>query len=226
MRNLPGFHKKLTWQPWANTVAYYPLDATNQLNDLSWNGYTLTSNAGYTFWTYQWVSCVSMTWDSNNSHLSSSTVPVWNTRTALARVYCTRANYGPQWVVCTWNNYAYNIVWMWVKQNKGYVTDWKTADTSWTTNIVNAWHLITLTWVSWNWIKLYVDGVLEATSPTYTRDTWTWFTIGSKTYTSNLSAWSEPYQGYISEVIFEDKERTAQEASDYYNQTKTKYWIS
>ena len=212
------------WQPWANTVAYYPLDATNQLNDLSWNGYTLTDNAGYTFWTYQWVSCVYMTW--NYSHLNSSTVPVWNTRTVLARIYCTRANYNQQWVVCTWSSYQTDIIWMWVYQNKGYVTDWYTGDTYWTTNIINGRHLLAFTWTSWGWIKLYVDWVLDTTSPIYTRSTWTWFTIGSKTYSDPWSAWSQPYQWYISNVIYEDKIWTADEIQAYFNQTKSLYGIS
>lgn len=214
------------WQPWANTIAYYPLDATNQLNDMSWNGYTLTNNAWYTFGTYWWVSCVSMTWNYDNSYLNSSSVPVWNTRTALAWIYCTRAQAANQWVVCTWTNYSTDIIWMWVWNSKGCVSDRYTADTYWTTNIINAWHLIALTWVSGSWIKLYIDGVLETTSPNYTRSSWTGFTIGSKTYTSGGSPWSEPYKGYISEVIFENKEWSAQEMSDYYNQTKSLYGIS
>ena len=44
------------WQPWVNTLAYYPLDSINTVNDLSWNNHTLTNN-WITFWTYNWVDC-------------------------------------------------------------------------------------------------------------------------------------------------------------------------
>lgn len=213
------------WMPWANTLAYYPLDATNQLNDMSWNNYTLTQNTWYTFGTYAGVSCVSMTWDANNSYLSSSSVPNGDNRTALARIYCTRWNYWNQAVVCTWVSYMTDIIGMWVSQNKWYVSDRKTADTSWTTNVINGRHLLAFTWTSWSWIKLYVDWVLEATSWNYTRSTSTSFTIGSKTYTDSGSQWTEPYQWYISNVIYEDKIWTAQEISDYYDQTKANYGL-
>lgn len=214
------------WTPWANTVGYRPLDATNRLNDLSWNGYNLLDNAGYTFWTYQWVSCVSMSWANNNSHLNNTYVPFWNNRTALAWIYCTRTQSADQGVVCIGTDYNTQIVGMWVQSGKGYVTDRKTADTAWTTNIMNAWHLIALTRTSGSWIKLYIDWVLEATSPSYTRSSGTWLTIGSKTFSSGASPWTEAYQGYISNVIFENVVWTAQEVLDYYNDTKSNYWIS
>lgn len=69
MRNLPGFHKKLTWQPWANTVAYYPLE--DDYNDHSWNNRNPS-------WVWSSVSLVTSTdWykctqfvNNSNSYLS------------------------------------------------------------------------------------------------------------------------------------------------------------
>ena len=43
----------------------------------------------------------------------------------------------------------------------------------------------------------------------------------------SANSWNNDYfYGNISNFIIEDKERTAQEVSDYFNQTKWDYWIS
>jgi hypothetical protein len=213
------------WQPWVNTVAYYPLDSTNTVNDLSGNNYTL-SGLGYTFWTNQWVDCVSMVGTFWQSYLNNSTIPVWSTRTWLAWVYATTANSSQQWVICTWTYYSSTIVWMWVYQNDAYITDWRSFDTKWTTNIIWWWHNIWFTWTSWWPIYLYVDWVLEATSTNLGRRDDTWFTIGAKTKEVWLWDWSEPYTWLISNVIFEDVAWTAQDFADYFDLTKWNYWIS
>ena len=62
------------WQPWANTVAYYPLTSTTTVNDLSGNGYTLSTHDTLpTFWIYQWVDCASF----NSNSLKTSSVNPW-----------------------------------------------------------------------------------------------------------------------------------------------------
>ena len=45
-----------TWLPNKDTIAYYPLNATTTVNDMSGNSKTLTNN-NVTFWTYNWVDC-------------------------------------------------------------------------------------------------------------------------------------------------------------------------
>lgn len=55
------------WTPWANTVAYYPLNSTSQWNDMKGMGtaYNLaTSHTAPTYWTYQWVDCAYFNWSS------------------------------------------------------------------------------------------------------------------------------------------------------------------
>ena len=42
--------------PWSSTIAYYPLNSSTTVNDMSGNGYTLT-NDWASFWTYGWVDC-------------------------------------------------------------------------------------------------------------------------------------------------------------------------
>lgn len=212
------------WQPWANTVAYYPLD-TN-FNDFSWNWYNLSKGSWTFITTLSWVGCASFNGEQNQAYAANSSVPAWNTNSALAWVYCTRGNYTQQWVLCSGSNSdTWEIRWMGVVQNKAYVTDWKTFDAPWTSDIYNGWHLICFTRTSGQWIKLYVDGSLETTSTVLGNRSATWLTIWAKSVWWPYLNHTEPFKWYISNVIFENKIRTATEILDYYNNTKSNYWL-
>ena len=49
-----SYHKKIPWTPWANTIAYYPLNSTYTNTDQSWN-----NRNGTTTWSlsYDSISC-------------------------------------------------------------------------------------------------------------------------------------------------------------------------
>ena len=70
---------------------------------------------------------------------------------------------------------------------------------------------------------MYVDGTQltmtqYATSSFNTNWTWYWlWGLRSNDTTKQIA---------FSEYIIENKERTSQEVSDYFNQTKSLYWIS
>ena len=91
----------------------------------------------------------------------------------------------------------------------------------------NQWHLVTITqnvaqdsW-AWSWtMNVYLDGVPYGTTNHYLNRPL--YRFGSATewwYYYNF-----PWK--FSNLIIEDKERTAQEVADYYNQTKGDYGIS
>ena len=50
------------WQPWANTLCYYPFDT--DYSDQSWNGYNLTNRWATTIWTKWGVDCAVFIKDS------------------------------------------------------------------------------------------------------------------------------------------------------------------
>jgi hypothetical protein len=94
---------------------------------------------------------------------------------------------------------------------------WTTALTSWTK------YLATLT-MKENWQAiLYLNWNVEQTI-----NVWTFQTYSFQTW-QHIGAWrtwdSEFWRWMIKDFIIENRERTAQEISDYYNQTKWTYWL-
>ena len=203
------------WQPWANTIAYYPLNSTDNFNDKSGNWYNLT-NSNVTIWTYQQVSCAYFNW---NSYATNSSVVNGTTRTLSAWVYITTNTSSNMWVICTWDTFN-SFVGLWVNSWKWYITDRWYHDERWTISILNWWHLLTATITNWTTMILYTDGVQNA-SYNFNRSSWNSITIWART-----GSWTEKLTWYVSEVILENKARTAQEVSDYFNLTKSQYWIS
>ena len=78
-----------------------------------------------------------------------------------------------------------------------------TADSSWRTMYMN-WTQVS----TWSSTITFISTVL---------------CIGGGSWTSSVDNF---FNGYMSDVIIENKVRTAQEISDYYNATKSNYWIS
>ena len=203
------------WQPWANTVAYYPLKS--DFNDASWNGYNLYNSWG-SITTFNGIDCA---YYSGNSSVYSenSSVPVWETRTINFRSYLPEDRYDI--VVFTWQ-WTYGRVWV------GYTVDnsicvWAMTDfevywMSWNTPIW--WKWVNIVWVvEWYNVYLYINWELDTSG---TRSV-------KSSSTTRLRVWgtggNEWFKGYVNEVIFEDKARTAQEIADYYNQTKSDYGL-
>jgi len=209
------------WKPWANTIAYYPLNSTDTISDKSWNNYNLT-NSWWVFWTYQGVDCWLFS-GSNRAYTSISALPTWDAdRTLLCWVYITQAS-GAEWDIIGWGTnsvgqdssfWYHNVWWIWFRRDGNDALDQSAGWYMW-----NNWML--LTWVkSSAWMYFYVNGVQKGYS-SYTMSTsWTTFSVGQWNINSNNSTL------YISEAIVENKARTADEVSAYFNQTKSKYWIS
>ena len=210
------------WEPNANTVAYYPL--TSDFSDASWNSRNLT-NSWATITTQWWRAC----WYWNgSSYAEYSWYWLTNTaRTINVWCYCTQAS-NTQWVV---HISTYSVIapsWsLWVKFNlwntNVWPWDWTNASAeSVTANVTAWWHNIIVT-QSWNTTKLYIDWSLIWTISNYPSEANTpnWWSLWSKYY----SAHSEKLTWYLSAVILENKVRTAQEISDYYNLTKSTYGL-
>ena len=208
-------------QPWANTVAYYPL--TDDFNDHKWSGtlYNLTSNNAQ-ITTLNWVKCA----DMNNSYCSANfvintlpcTLVFWNKWKTVSEGIFNLAfndstrNWG--W----WGMSPLGTTALRVRYGNGTDTH---SDLTYT--IDTNWHLYVLSLDS-SWWYLYIDG------------TTTTFTLKSPLSDPNWSGspfriganeiwWTGWGNGYMGAVILENKARVAQEAFDYYNQTKWNYGL-
>ncbi len=205
--------------PWVNTIAYYPLDSVNTVNDLSGNWYDLTANGSYIFdslsvyfptiWDNYLISSASavstitdgMTWQCWVKADDNSSKPCFWIMSAATNC----------WWNSTWNeaSLAYRI------ECLAWSYSYNTSAWDWTT-----WHLYTVV-LSNNVFTLYID--------------WSQVAIandgGTYSYTMSLKInkiwWmTDRWKARYSKLIIEDKEWTEQEILDYFNQTKSLYWIS
>lgn len=212
------------WQPWANTVAYYPLNSISTVNDMSGNNHNLTNN-NVVFWTYQWVDCwyFDSRWSSSwLCWLYNSSFYPWDsvaTRTVSVRFYAS------------WNTVYNNprlmapIAWAKDKWNKiiaGRYNDW---DIDWANFNVWEWTHVIFIWDSNNYYDVYKNWVLQH-SNVYTAYLVQNIYLTIWTRENNGTSRWDKRDGGISEVIIEDKRWTAQEVANYYNQTKSLYGIA
>ena len=218
------YKKKKWWKPWADTIAYYPLTSITQTTDQSWNNLNGTVSWTITFWTNLWVDCASFNWWSNyivvpyNSRM--------NTNTFTLSVWLTKSNASDwnKWAISRWN---FNNHWWdfalcnYVNTNGGtfMINDGHSSAFTmfdWT----NKWVNVILTY-NWSVGEAYVNSnkvltynkTFDMSSLTTRFNIW-WY------YNSNYC-----WQWNISEIIRENKIWTAQEISDYYNQTKWNYGL-
>lgn len=209
------------WQPWANTIAYYPLD-TDFKNTVTWTA--LTAHNSATIWTLGTVSCLDLT--ANNSYLDGtvSTLPQWNhDRTNIFWVSYTAFSHNPSYYYWTSWGWRADIVYsdtpIWWSQY------WYTYNTDVSLTPADAWkwYLVAITISSWT-VSMYVNWQYK------TNTAWSWYTPSLNTNGTTLNLWYVPRDGrylkwYLSKFIIEDKARTSQEISDYYNLTKWNYWL-
>lgn len=227
------------WQPWVNTVFYYPLESDG--NDYSWNSHNLTWywTPTYTtsWWTKQVVSLNGSTGGIINNLSGTYTNYTFN-------LWCkpTSTNTWQEIFdnVYIWNSNNAYLNYNWTSYEKWWYRDfayqyrpngWTNAyqNVYWTSNrTTSMWYNVVLTSTS-SWIKIYVNGSQIATNST----TWTiilnsWYNSIWMRYNNTITpAWYQNFfNWYLSEFIFESTTRTAQEVSDYYNDTKSLYWIS
>jgi hypothetical protein len=206
-------------------LLYLPLDSTYTYTDQSGNQVS-TTNSNVTFWTYQWVDCWTF---GNSTRISVSPFNIPNDFTFVWRCYNTWV-YQFEWQIFDARNgsdyiravfrIASECYWYY-----GSITGVNVADTTWVNFIQNQWVLfafVTTDWkqelyVKWNNIDNYYS---EANS-------YSWFTPTNISIGQEWNNWaSRHFIGGLSNIIIEDKVRTAQDISDYFNQTKANYWIS
>ena len=203
------------WIPTSNTIVYFPL--TDDLDDYYGN-YTLTANNWAVIWTVDWVKCLDFSASNSYADCSISTLPQWwQVRTNMCWVRYNSIGWYPAYQYGQWSFNQWDVIY----QN-GPITwsnYWKTIASNTTPNIWDWVHIaVTINWSSEQ--KIYINWVLESSGSWTVQTNWTtlylWYCVWDSTYID----W------YIGSFIIEDKVRTAQEISDYYDFTKWDYWIS
>lgn len=209
-------------QPWVNTLAYYPFDT--DYTDQSGNWYDLTNRWATTIGTKWGVDCAVFIKNSN-SWLYSTSVPFSNISTTMTFsfwMYVDQFN--------TWEN---NVFWMWTASSGSCIILWYLQPINiwhrWyndiatsTTSTLQTWQNIVVTQDS-SWTKIYLNWNQIGSSSYYATLTGNEFNVG---YFNGSSALNRKYIWWMSNLILENKTRTAQEVSDYYDLTKGNYGIS
>lgn len=211
------------WTPWANTLWYYTFDDQNasQITDFSGN------NRNLTWWSMPWYTLVSGTNYAGNFTTGSWLAPTntsywamdWNS-TVLAWVKPTGNG---SWYVSSysgsWPNQFALIRWYrnWQFEyfNQLGSTDLRTTIKSLVT--LNNWYLIWYT-KSWTSVKTYCNWVA-----------WWTLTDGTNSNNKKFHIWSsdgwDRFQWQIGVLIVENRIWTADDFLNYYNQTKSNYWL-
>lgn len=209
------------WKPWANTLAYYPLDWS--LNDESWNWLNLTSSwlSWETLSSWRKVASVTGTW-----YLEKTNPNFWDmafdwTISSYINQTVSKSSWAYWTIIMKWTNATnqdIELVVNWVSlycwvYGWGMITYWNIS--------MNTFYHAVMTYNKSTWkMKFYVNW------------TYVWessFTL-SISSTSNFRMWyathnNNPRTWQIWETIVESKEWTATEVANYFNQTKSNYWL-
>lgn len=215
------------WQPWANTICYYPLDSTNTLNDLSWHNYTLTNSWSVAFWTNQGVDCAWFTswggssWSRWLYRTSDLIIPNGSDYTFNVWLYkwSETMYYNPRII----GRYGYPIF-TYAARSKISVAD---STSYWVTPDNWAWFLFTCVYDhtdnTWAFYKNAAYQNTQTNSSLFNTD-YPWIVLWTRDslWTQYWDKWS----WWMSNIIIENKKRTVQEISAYYDLIKSDYWIS
>lgn len=224
---------KAWWAPSEHTMLYIPMDTTYGTTDQSQyhRSYTVS---WLTHTTYGWVDCY-----QNSSWIINlwTSAYTWLAPSSLEATYsfwvypASFSNYSTMFCWAIQNYYFYNI---WRLNNKIWIDWWNPNTTEWsaygTQWYANWWHLFVWT-ITWWRDYLYVDGNLVTDNTSYSL---------SQIANNGFGAWHISSQiwiyifadrngrgkwsWYVWQIIFEDKARTIDEISNYYNKTKSNYW--
>lgn len=221
-----------SWEPWANTIAYYPLTASSTTNDMKGFGtaYNLTSWwTAPSFWTYGWVSCAnfSASWVLYTNSWSGSMsadytmcwwyYETWNPPYDNWVIFGTRINNveGFMAIRAKWRpNSQYWITWVSSNPNQNIRYTSSYTASAW-------WQHVCIT-CGGSTLKLYINWEYKSSLTRYTTDTCNYILLSRYRVADSLD---RSMRWYLSEVIFESKERTATEIQKYYNRKKANYWL-
>lgn len=206
---------KTKWSPWDDTIAYFPF--REDFADHKWSR-TLTVNDCS-------INNGSAKINSQSSYMNLSSTIWWSDITINVWYY--------YWALSTWWwwNTLFARTW-WTYHHfllPATTSDWKTIwqagfyNSAWYpwSKVLEVWHRYNIIIVkSWTNQKIYINGeLIEDSNSSFDNNSWPVWTIAN--YNSWQSQWA---QGRMSELIFENKLWTQEEATDYFNSSKSEYW--
>lgn len=219
---MKGFNRQW-WTPGPNTIAYCPLEQNGV--DITWN-YELSidvssdisfSDNGY------WLNVLNKSGVSNYERASCSerawTIWIW------AKLSDTPVGDDNWTIISQWQHYG--IIYdngRWRGTGVAIRLEGWNSTVAWSshynTNLTD-WHLYMFTY-DWTDTKFYVDGQLFSTINNFTPIQITELNL----LWINSSFFKRWVRWQFSKALWEKPARTAQEIADYYNQTKSLYWIN
>lgn len=207
--------------PWANTIAYYPLDWS--LNDSSGNGNNWTVNWTITYDTVGTMQVANF-WGSWYVTIPGLWTLTWSLTVNLW-MKSTQASAHEIVLVALLPNTDNKNLSFAVDYGKATMFRWNgsTSQSCQSNTIVNdwVWHNIVTT-INGNTQTVYVDWISKWTlSCNYdiVSGIYSWFWVNIKWSTGTKYNW------LLSNIIVENMPRTAQEITDYYNLTKSNYGL-
>ena len=217
---LRGAYIGAVWCPKEDTVAYFPFDE-NKLDLVTW--WPVLSDSAASITTTWWVTCLSIWWNTQSLNLTFST---WNVASWMVWVKWY------SWTV-VWaqhSQYATSARYFWVYNNTLTYTRtprWHDCSVTWPTISSSQWHCI---WFSEDsdWWRLYLDNnsdnVWYATTSSvwgsWASVTWLWCKTNQNPYYFDPATW------YMSNLVLMKNSLTIETFLDFYNKTKSIYWIS
>jgi hypothetical protein len=210
------------WQPWVNTLLYFPLvsDAVDTVNNVTLTSYWTTN---YTeVW---WVTSAEFTKSNYLYNDSVNVIPQWDVaKTFSVWAYIKWHNSSWTAMLSVWGAGAWETFWLWQYENNNDIVMSRSYSTSNRyTPTLNTWINFVMTYDNSIW-TLYVNWQSQVTWNTTAPTSWNSFRISQHIWQTGALIYT--FYWNLSNVILEDKERTAQEVSDYYDLTKWNYWIS
>ena len=220
------YKKKKWWKPWANTIAYYPLESDT--NDYSWNWHNLSNWTVPTF-TTSW-SLSYATWSAKA--YSNGFAMATDKFTVCYRIKITNTSQTGKWTFSlTWDWSFWKEFWWLYGTNYNpklnmYIEciapNWQMY---WINPTADTWYNFCLSYdrtASTPYCKVYVNWAYINWTTTSTVS-WTnvqvnlfWVGTGTNSASANCS---------FSNFIIENRPRAAQEILDYYNITKWNYGL-
>lgn len=211
------------WTPWANTVLYLPMNSTDNFSDQSWNWYIGTWTGTYSINTIDGTEC----WDFQVWYIRFTWLQNINAN-SFTHIFWGNTNRPWRWEVASYlqansPNDAHSSFWI---SNGWYY--FMGTNLYWWYDLISdinnrSWWQMLAFVKDWTDISIYINDEQPFTA------TWnsnsnnlTIFEIWGRNDVYSYQWWA----WWLSNVILENKARTAQEVSDYYNQTKALYWIS
>lgn len=214
---LKNFYKTW-WQPTANTTLYLPLnwDITDPYNQVTYN-WVWTSN--FATWS-TWVQAANLTWSNAINLWASTDFEQWTGEMTVLFWFTSNLSWEQR---CEFNNNWKYFFWIRAYNSKlgFYCKNSSSADQreSWTTTLTS-WtkYLATLTMKENGSAILYLNGSQEKSISIGTFQTLTY------QFWQHIWTWrqgnGEFWKGMIKDFIIEKRERTVDEITNYYNQTK------